>query len=1390
MRLVPSGGGSIHFTLDVPSPELIPETAGGSAGGAFHISMPGYDDAPGAGIALPERIVVVAVPPSGDVSVRSVGVAPVVRDGVMLSAVRTPDAPAPGSEAPARLIEVGWLRDQRVARIGIRPARFDAAAHRLTTWSHVDVTVGVEPPAAGNSTLDSATSPTRDAFEFVYHDLLVNYDQGRAWRRARSIATRPALRGLGRFAVTVSPDTSVFAGRTWVKLLITHAGFYKVSFGQLRSTSLFGSPDDPMLQDTTTAVDSLRLFTWPGIPVLPETTFCDSCDYREVALQTVEMNQDGRFGRNADYFYFYALGPSDWQDVYDPARTDSIFLDHPYDNRNFYYLTVATTAQPVGGTPLRIGTGSAGVTASPATTPTTFDARAHFEQDLEYFPDATPLRAHQNLFWEKWMWRSLSVGQNFTTKLRLDGLDASQPARLRLRAWGIGQCAPCDRPRHLLDVTLNSGAQFAEMHWNTDTGVTLDTVLTPAGLSLAAGDNSLLLVDPSVPGCNARDDRSALAWVDVFYQRVFQAAGDQLAFDSPVTSDNFRFIVGGFADPQPPHVFDVTDPSGPQELLGFNYDPAGAAHQLTFERAQAGRRRYRILPDTAIVTLPASSISDTPIGNLRSPTLGADYVVIYFDGFAAAAESLAAWRQARLPLDVGHGGPFESMAVPVSSIYDQFSGGRTDPAGIRNFLRASFDHWTPRPTYVTLLGDASYDFKNITGHATPGFPSCLIPAYENGYDASVSVPGDTCDPVGRQFASDDWIFNVDSAAAIIPDVLGGRIPVDDAATAMDYARNKLFLYERSAPFGEDRNRIMLVADDAQQGAKDDPLHWTHVQQTADLDVYSTPLHVDRRYVYLHKYPEGPGFTKPGAKAEILKNVADGVLIWNFVGHGSPFKITDEGVFLDVDTGTLTNTPMFPVFISASCDVGKFNDPLLPSLGERLITQRGGGAIGVVSATELAFSNLNAGLNRIMFNEIFRRDPVVGGGQYYRSLAGALLAAKLGGAQTTQKYEVLGDAAIQLNLPREWTDITLWDSAGTTPVTGLTTGQVITFKGRVLDQPGGTLQPFTGSATLEIDDSPPLEITPDCPFDNGCGPLALYYYTPGTMFHGTVGVQAGLFEGKLTVPIDAAAGARGRVRAYLDGNLSTQPEDGVGSLMANVTPGAAPTWDQSGPRITLSFNGGATVVRPTADLHVDLFDASGILTTGHNLQNGIIATLDQNTTLRTDITPSFRYAANSYQSGTASYTLPGLAPGPHSIEVSAADNLASGLNAGVHRSRSTISFQVEESPSLSISRAYLFPDPTCSGGSSCGGRFVIDAPGDSVNVLLRLYTVAGKLVRTLRSFGSVGQSQIPWDGLDEEGDRLANGVYLFKVHVYGRQEDGSSSPTERAVADGRLVIVNR
>lgn len=157
---------------------------------------------------------------------------------------------------------------------------------------------------------------------------------------------------------------------------------------------------------------------------------------------------------------------------------------------------------------------------------------------------------------------------------------------------------------------------------------------------------------------------------------------------------------------------------------------------------------------------------------------------------------------------------------------------------------------------------------------------------------------------------------------------------------------------------------------------------------------------------------------------------------------------------------------------------------------------------------------------------------------------------------------------------------------------------------------------------------------------------------------------------------------------------------------------------------------------------------------------------------------------------ATFQLPNLSPGRHRVKVTAADNLATGFTAAQHRSSATLEFDVVESADLRIRRAYLFPDPVHSNGPGAGGTFVIDAPGDSVNTLLRLYTVSGRLIRQLRAFGGLGQVQIPWDGRDGDGDPLANGTYLFKVFVYGREADGGSSPGEKAVTQGRFVILNR
>ncbi|OYV87450.1 MAG: hypothetical protein B7Z63_02340, partial [Ignavibacteriae bacterium 37-53-5] len=44
-----------------------------------------------------------------------------------------------------------------------------------------------------------------------------------------------------------------------------------------------------------------------------------------------------------------------------------------------------------------------------------------------------------------------------------------------------------------------------------------------------------------------------------------------------------------------------------------------------------------------------------------------------------------------------------------------------------------------------------------------------------------------------------------------------------------------------------------------------------------------------------------------------------------------------------------------------------------------------------------------------------------------------------------------------------------------------------------------------------------------------------------------------------------------------------------------------------------------------------------------------------------------------------------------------------------------------------------------------------------------FTISGRLIKTIKAYGITDTFvRIDWNGLDDEGDRLANGVYLYKV----------------------------
>lgn len=101
----------------------------------------------------------------------------------------------------------------------------------------------------------------------------------------------------------------------------------------------------------------------------------------------------------------------------------------------------------------------------------------------------------------------------------------------------------------------------------------------------------------------------------------------------------------------------------------------------------------------------------------------------------------------------------------------------------------------------------------------------------------------------------------------------------------------------------------------------------------------------------------------------------------------------------------------------------------------------------------------------------------------------------------------------------------------------------------------------------------------------------------------------------------------------------------------------------------------------------------------------------------------------------------------------------------------VSFRVQSEQV--IRDVYPYPNPM-STQTTFAFRVEGGETGTLRNFRLRVYTVAGQLIREfeerdLQTGGlRVGWNLLPWDGRDEDGDRIATGVYLYRVSVEGSE----------------------
>ena len=106
----------------------------------------------------------------------------------------------------------------------------------------------------------------------------------------------------------------------------------------------------------------------------------------------------------------------------------------------------------------------------------------------------------------------------------------------------------------------------------------------------------------------------------------------------------------------------------------------------------------------------------------------------------------------------------------------------------------------------------------------------------------------------------------------------------------------------------------------------------------------------------------------------------------------------------------------------------------------------------------------------------------------------------------------------------------------------------------------------------------------------------------------------------------------------------------------------------------------------------------------------------------------------------------------------------------------------------VTNFYPYPNPF-----STSVRFVFTLTGSVIpdGIMIRIMTVSGRVVRTITQdeMGSIhignNQTDYAWDGRDEFGDQLANGVYLYKVtlEINGERVDLRSSAGDKGFKNG-------
>lgn len=616
-----------------------------------------------------------------------------------------------------------------------------------------------------------------------------------------------------------------------------------------------------------------------------------------------------------------------------------------YTDQSVYMLRPSNK----GVTMKRLATGG-GTSAGNASSGFTFMDTVHVEEDLY------PLTAYYTDPYEDyWVGEYIVAGDSALGSLSVDvktqGLvQANADAVLTVKLKGGSVTAAS--PDHHVKVAVN-GVAIGEGEFD---GIQKATLTFQFSSSLLDSTNTVTLT--GIKGNGVPYSVFYFDSVDLSYPRSYTAVDGAL---SAAGHGQDMVRVSGFSGSDL-KVFDITDKQKPVLITDTFKEQEAAVTSVSF-RSQDSESRY-LAVDLAQCSAPFDWDGVKKSG-LKSRANSYNYLVITPEKLLEGALALADYRK---------GCGYLVKVIVLEDIMNEFNDGTDHPEAIKDFLDYAYNNWRKRPRFVVLVGDGSYDYKNIQGHG-----DCLMPPMMTGT------------PDGL-FPSDNQLVDVTGEDGK-PDIAIGRLPAHTNEELLAMIE-KIKTYERSG--GSWTDRVIMAVDDADQGG-----NFPEFNRKVESVM---PSGIEKL-----RYTIGQSSIDT-LKTRMIQSLNQGALIFNYIGHGGIDRLAEEGLLESADISLLTNGTRLPVMALMTCTTSLFAVPGYDSIAESLVTNAGGGAVAVWAPSGLSAAPLATVLDQELMKAVFKnRQGTLGDAV---KTACREYTIKTGDTDLTDVFILLGDPALR------------------------------------------------------------------------------------------------------------------------------------------------------------------------------------------------------------------------------------------------------------------------------------------------------------------------------------------------------------------------------------------